>query len=123
MENNSILLTSANITDSENHELDSLEFVVEGILIPVLTFLGLVGNILSITVLHSPGVDMKVINTVGIRMQTDRTIYIHPHGNLEYREQTFIVSVSIVEECNLKIYVMPRLICKKKLLHMFPVHT
>ena len=60
MENNSFLLTSHNITDSENHELESLEFAVEGILIPILTCLGLVGNILSITVLHSPGVDMKV---------------------------------------------------------------
>ena len=59
MENNSFL-TSDNITDSENHELESLEFAVEGILIPILTCLGLVGNILSITVLHSPGVDMKV---------------------------------------------------------------
>ena len=64
MVNNSSLMTSHNITNSENHELDSLEFVVEGILIPVLTFLGLVGNILSITVLHSPGVDMKVNKTV-----------------------------------------------------------
>ena len=59
MENKSFL-TSDNITDSENHELESLEFAVEGILIPILTCLGLVGNILSITVLHSPGVDMKV---------------------------------------------------------------
>ena len=64
MENNSSLLTSPNITDSDNHELESLEFVVEGILIPMLTCLGLVGNILSITVLHSPGVDMKVNNTL-----------------------------------------------------------
>ena len=59
MKNNSSLLSSPNITNSEN-QLESLEFVVEGILIPVLTCLGLVGNILSITVLHSPGVDMKV---------------------------------------------------------------
>ena len=68
MENNSFLVTSdtTNITDSENHELESLEFAVEGILIPVLTCLGLVGNILSLTVLHSPGVDMKVNNTVSI---------------------------------------------------------
>ena len=64
MENNSLLLTSHIITDSDVYELDSLEFVVEGILIPVLTCLGLVGNILSITVLHSPGVDMKVNKTV-----------------------------------------------------------
>ena len=66
MENNSSLLTSPNITDSDNHELESLEFVVEGILIPMLTCLGLVGNILSITVLHSPGVDMKVNNTLTV---------------------------------------------------------
>ena len=81
MENNSILLTSANITDSENHELDSLEFVVEGILIPVLTFLGLVGNILSITVLHSPGVDMKVnMMVINILLQTCRQNHPHPQS-------------------------------------------
>ena len=62
MENNSFLLT--NITDTEIHNLERLEFAVEGILIPVLTCLGLVGNILSLTVLHSPGVDMKVNITV-----------------------------------------------------------
>ena len=78
MKNNSFLLTSdTNITDSENHELESLEFAVEGILIPVLTCLGLVGNILSITVLHSPGVDMKVNNAVIMWLQTDKTIRIH----------------------------------------------
>ena len=66
MENYSSQLTDLNITDSENHELDSLEFVVEGILIPMLTCLGLVGNILAITVLHSPGVDMKVNNTLTV---------------------------------------------------------
>ena len=33
---------------------------LQGLLMPVLTVLGLVGNILSILVLHSPGIDMKV---------------------------------------------------------------
>ena len=66
MENNSSLLISDNITNSENNELEVLEFVVEGILIPVLGSLGLVGNILSIKVLHSPGVDMKVSRPKGL---------------------------------------------------------
>ena len=71
MKNNSSLLSSPNITNSEN-QLESLEFVVEGILIPVLACLGLVGNILSITVLHSPGVDMKV-NSMVINSLQNRT--------------------------------------------------
>ena len=76
MENNSSLLFSShNTTNSEHDELESLEFVVEGILIPVLTCLGLVGNILSITVLHSPGVDMKV-NMMVINMTCRQN---HPH--------------------------------------------
>jgi hypothetical protein len=37
-----------------------MELIVEGVAIPVITALGLVGNILSIIVLHSPGIDMKV---------------------------------------------------------------
>merc|ERR1712001_401651 len=64
--NNSSLLSSHNITNREN-ELEYLEFVVEGILIPVFTSLGLVGNILSIIVLHSPGVDMKVNNIISLQ--------------------------------------------------------
>ena len=82
MENNSSLLFSShNTTNSEHDELESLEFVVEGILIPVLTCLGLVGNILSITVLHSPGVDMKVnMMVINILLQTCRQNHPHPQS-------------------------------------------
>ena len=37
----------------------------QGVLLPLITLLGLVGNCLSIMVLHSPGVDMKVLNKDG----------------------------------------------------------
>ena len=40
--------------------LATMELLVEGVAIPTVTTLGLVGNILSIIVLHSPGIDMKV---------------------------------------------------------------
>ena len=60
MKSNISLLFYDNYTNSGYNELEGLEFVVEGIAIPVLASLGIVGNILSIKVLHSPGVDMKV---------------------------------------------------------------
>ena len=81
MKNNSSVLFSHNITNSENKELECFEFVVEGILIPVFSCLGLVGNILSITVLHSPGVDMKVNNMVitslRTKLSTFHIIFLH----------------------------------------------
>ena len=46
--------------DSEENSLAMMELVVEGVSIPVVTSLGMVGNILSVIVLHSPGIDMKV---------------------------------------------------------------
>jgi hypothetical protein len=56
------LLDSMNNTqwETEENSLADMELVVEGVAIPVITTLGLVGNILSIIVLHSPGIDMKV---------------------------------------------------------------
>lgn len=59
MSNTSLVILHNN-TDTEDQYLAGLKFVVEGVLIPVLTSLGLVGNILSIKVLGSPGIDMKV---------------------------------------------------------------
>ena len=49
-----------NSTYTENKELEKLKFAVEGILIPLLVSLGLVGNILSMKVLRSPEIEMKV---------------------------------------------------------------
>ena len=46
--------------DPEENSLAMMELVVEGVSIPVVTSLGMVGNILSVIVLHSPGIDMKV---------------------------------------------------------------
>ena len=46
--------------DKDESRLTDMELVVEGVAIPVVTILGMVGNILSIIVLHSPGIDMKV---------------------------------------------------------------
>ena len=61
MDNNVSLLISSNGTNiTENYQLDRLEFAVGSILIPVFTSLGLVGNVLSVKVLLSPGIDMKV---------------------------------------------------------------
>ena len=56
------LLNSVNLSKVESREdsLADMELVVEGVAIPIITTLGLVGNILSIIVLHSPGIDMKV---------------------------------------------------------------
>ena len=55
------LMISANGTNIvENTPVERLEFGVEAVLIPVFTCLGLVGNILSIKVLLSRGIDMKV---------------------------------------------------------------
>ena len=54
------LLNTMNNTHLEENSLADMELVVEGVVIPVITTLGLVGNILSIIVLHSPGIDMKV---------------------------------------------------------------
>lgn len=63
MDNNVSLLISSNGTNiTENYQLDRLEFAVGSILIPVFTSLGLVGNVLSVKVLLSPGIDMKVKN-------------------------------------------------------------
>ena len=61
--NNSLkLMDSMNNTqwETEENSLADMELIVEGVAIPVITTLGLVGNILSIIVLHSPGIDMKV---------------------------------------------------------------
>ena len=61
MVKNLSLMISANSTNIlENTPVETLEFGVEAVLIPVFTCLGLVGNILSIKVLLSPGIDMKV---------------------------------------------------------------
>ena len=56
------LMDSMNNTqwETEENSLAGMELVVEGVAILVITSLGLVGNILSIIVLHSPGIDMKV---------------------------------------------------------------
>ena len=56
------LLNTMNHTqwETEENSLANMELVVEGLAIPVITTLGLVGNILSIIVLHSAGIDMKV---------------------------------------------------------------
>ena len=56
------LMDSMNKTqwETEENSLANMELVVEGLAIPVITTLGLVGNILSIIVLHSAGIDMKV---------------------------------------------------------------
>ena len=43
----------------------SVYWFKQGVLLPLITLLGLVGNCLSIMVLHSPGVDMKVLNKDG----------------------------------------------------------
>ena len=58
-------------------------------LMPMVTLLGLVGNILAILVLHSPGVDMKVSQT------------IHCHHNHHYhchhhRHHSIIIIVVII---------------------------
>ena len=53
-----MVLDMGNISDSRL--LATMELLVEGVAIPTVTTLGLVGNILFIVVLHSPGIDMKV---------------------------------------------------------------
>ena len=40
--------------------LINLYHIIQGVTLPIITLLGLVGNVLSILVLHSPGIDMKV---------------------------------------------------------------
>ena len=40
--------------------VNSLELLVEGAVIPVLASVGVLGNTVSILVLQSPGIDMKV---------------------------------------------------------------
>ena len=64
------LLDSMNNTQWETEEISlaGMELVVEGVAIPVITTLGLVGNILSIIVLHSPGIDMKVNKYKGLNL-------------------------------------------------------
>ena len=57
--NNSLINMSANASEAVSSDA---EFIVEGIIIPIISFLGLVGNILSICVLRSSNVDMKVIS-------------------------------------------------------------
>ena len=47
-----------------NYDVSVYQFK-QGVLLPLITLLGLVGNCLSIMVLHSPGVDMKVLNKDG----------------------------------------------------------
>ena len=47
-----------------NYDVSVYQFK-QGVLLPLITLLGLVGNCLSIMVLHSPGVDMKVRNKDG----------------------------------------------------------
>ena len=54
--------------ETEENSLAGMELVVEGVAIPVITTLGLVGNILSIIVLHSPGIDMKVKKYKGLNL-------------------------------------------------------
>ena len=57
-----ITLTESNLTNNESVETSPGEIVVEGIVIPIISLLGLIGNVLSICVLRSCTVDMKVIS-------------------------------------------------------------
>ena len=60
--------------ETEENSLAGMELVVEGVAIPVITTLGLVGNILSIIVLHSPGIDMKVERCKDLALTWDHQI-------------------------------------------------
>ena len=64
------LLNTMNNTqwETEENSLADMELVVEGVAIPVITTMVLVGNILSINLLHSPGIDMKVNKYKGLNL-------------------------------------------------------
>ena len=53
-----------NVTKLYEEIDDYIALAVEGVIIPLIAFLGLIGNILSIIVLKSKGINMKVRNVL-----------------------------------------------------------
>ena len=51
---------SLTVNETELYEEDDIALAVEGVIIPLVAFFGLIGNILSIIVLWSKGINMKV---------------------------------------------------------------
>ena len=60
MNMSNITISELNLTINESVKSSPGEIIVEGIVIPIISLLGLIGNILSICVLRSSTVDMKV---------------------------------------------------------------
>ena len=57
---NTTELLNTNVTKLYEVIDDYIALAVEGVIIPLIAFLGLIGNILSIIVLQSKGINMKV---------------------------------------------------------------
>ena len=57
---NTTELLNTNVTKLYEEIDDYIALAVEGVIIPLIAFFGLIGNILSIIVLQSKGINMKV---------------------------------------------------------------
>ena len=51
---------SLTVNETKLYEEEDIALAVEGVIIPLVAFFGLIGNILSIIVLWSKGINMKV---------------------------------------------------------------
>ena len=85
-----------NHTDWNNEsfyeEEDEVGFVVESMIIPGVAGFGLFGNILSIVVLSSPEVDLKVFSCESY-VTFDNLIYSDNYFIGFQRDQTFIATI------------------------------
>ena len=61
---NTTELLNTNVTKLYEEIDDYIALAVEGVIIPLIAFFGLIGNILSIIVLQSKGINMKVRNVL-----------------------------------------------------------
>ena len=83
--------THFNIYSEQNRCMDKYHLLlmkphVQDTMMPIVAMFGLVGNILYIVVLHSPGVDMKVNTLLGIVVIIILIIVLHSNTGVDMHE-------------------------------------
>ena len=78
---NTTELLNTNVTKLYEEIDDYIALAVEGFIIPLIAFFGLIGNILSIIVLQSKGINMKVriVWMVSVYTSINESIKLKPY--------------------------------------------
>ena len=78
---NTTELLNTNVTKLYEEIDDYIALAVEGVIIPLIAFFGLIGNILSIIVLQSKGINMKVriVWMVSVYTSINESIKLKPY--------------------------------------------